>query len=241
MKKPLMMFGGLTLLSLGGCIGTRPLQSSDGLRVVDAQSLQPPSRADLTVKSDAYTIGALDELDITVLGLPEISRKVRVDAAGNVALPIAGTVSAVGLTPAELTANLEAALRRGYVRYPQVAVNVTDIVSQTATIDGEVKKPGNYPVVGDSTLLRFIAQAEGATQYARLSDVVVFRTVNGQKMAALYNVKAIRNGAYQDPQVYPHDVIVVGDSPARRLFNDIVGAGSLISTPLVILLTRRSN
>ncbi|WP_196782026.1 hypothetical protein, partial [Salmonella enterica] len=72
------------------------------------------------------------------------------------------------------------------------------------------------------TLMRAVATAKGTTEFAKLDDVVIFRTVNGQKMAALYNLKAIRQGAYDDPEVFANDVVVVGDSPARRLFKDIL-------------------
>ncbi|MBC7042118.1 polysaccharide export protein, partial [Salmonella enterica subsp. enterica serovar Enteritidis] len=79
-----------------------------------------------------------------------------------------------------------------------------------------------YPVNGRMTLMRAVATAKGTTEFAKLDDVVIFRTVNGQKMAALYNLKAIRQGAYDDPEVFANDVVVVGDSPARRLFKDIL-------------------
>ena len=60
--------------------------------------------------------------------------------------------------------------------------------------------------------------------------------VNGQKMATLYNLQAISRGAYADPRIYANDTVVVGDSKARRLFDDIVGAATLISTPLTVFL-----
>jgi polysaccharide biosynthesis/export protein len=237
MRHTVLLAGCATLL-LGGCMGQTALHSTKDLRVVDAQTLPPPTRADTTSESQVYAIGPFDELDITVFNLREAGQKVRVDAGGNIALPLAGTLHAAGRSPQELSAEIEAALRRNYVRNPQVAVNVTDIVSQTATVDGEVKKPGNYPVIGTTSLLRIVAQAEGTTQYAKLSQVVVFRTVNGERLAALYDMRAIRNGLYADPDVYARDVVVVGDSPARRLFTDIIGASALVTTPLIILLTR---
>jgi polysaccharide export outer membrane protein len=55
-------------------------------------------------------------------------------------------------------------------------------------------------------------------------------------MAALYNLDAIRRGTYADPRLYADDVVIVGDSPARRLFRDILQAAPLIVTPIVALL-----
>jgi polysaccharide export outer membrane protein len=55
-------------------------------------------------------------------------------------------------------------------------------------------------------------------------------------MAALYNLGAIRRGAYPDPRIYADDVIVVGDSPARRRFRDLLQISPLIVAPLIALI-----
>jgi polysaccharide export outer membrane protein len=55
-------------------------------------------------------------------------------------------------------------------------------------------------------------------------------------MAALYNLKAIRRGQYNDPEVFANDVVVVGDSAARRLFKDFLQVAPLLSTPIIVLL-----
>ena len=115
-------------------------------------------------------------------------------------------------------------------------MNLKETVSQVITVDGQVKEPGLYPVIGRMTLMRAIATAKGADEFAKLNDVVVFRTVSGQKMAALYNLKAIRRGFYDDPEVYANDVVVVGDSQARRLFKDALQIVPLLTTPLILLL-----
>jgi polysaccharide export outer membrane protein len=88
------------------------------------------------------------------------------------------------------------------------------------------------------TLQRAIARAKGVTDYAS-SDVVVFRTVGDQRMAALYSLRAIQNGAYPDPDIYADDIVVVGDSPGRRLFQNVLQVLPLAITPLVALLQRR--
>jgi polysaccharide biosynthesis/export protein len=52
----------------------------------------------------------------------------------------------------------------------------------------------------------------------------------------MYDLGAIRRGAYADPEVFANDVVVVGDSPQRRLFRDLLQVIPLITTPLVIAL-----
>ncbi len=62
------------------------------------------------------------------------------------------------------------------------------------------------------TLLRAMAVAGGTTEFSKLDDVVIFRTVQGERLAALYDLNAIRHGKYADPDVYANDVVMVGDS-----------------------------
>ena len=64
----------------------------------------------------------------------------------------------------------------------------------------------------------------------------MFRTVNGQNMAALYNLDAIRRGYYEDPEIFANDVVVVGNNPARRIFRDVLTAAPLLTTPIIALL-----
>ena len=64
----------------------------------------------------------------------------------------------------------------------------------------------------------------------------MFRTVNGQQLATLYNLQAISRGLYSDPAIYPNDTVVVGESRSRRMFDNLVGAAALIATPITILL-----
>ena len=66
--------------------------------------------------------------------------------------------------------------------------------------------------------------------------MVIFREVDGQRFAGLYNLKGIRRGNYPDPEVYANDVILVGDSPGRRLFKDVIQAAPLFTTPLIVAL-----
>jgi polysaccharide export outer membrane protein len=135
-----------------------------------------------------------------------------------------------------LARDIEGALSGRYVRDPDVTINILSSVSQVVTIDGQVVEPGLYPVTNQMTLLRAVASAKGLGEFADQDDVVILRTVGGQRMAALYNIAAIRRGVYDDPPVYANDVVVVGDSPQRRLFRDFVSLAPLLASPLVAIV-----
>ena len=105
---------------------------------------------------------------------------------------------------------------------------IEDLSNKEVQIDASGRL--SFPLIG-------VVEASGLTpgELAKLEDVVIFRSVNGQQLAGLYNLKAIRRGTYNDPEVFANDVIVVGDSQARRLFQTLIQASPLITTPLIIL------
>jgi polysaccharide biosynthesis/export protein len=226
----------LVVLALGGCAKTQPLMSSDNVKVVSQTALPPPTVADLSALDRPYLIGPFDKLQIDVFGVPELSKDIQADATGRISMPLIGSIDAAGKTPEQLSRAIEASLRGRYVRNPQVTVNLKEAISQVFTVDGQVKEPGLYPVIGHMSLMRAVATAKGASEFAQLDDVVVFRTVDNQHLAALYNLKAIRRGAYDDPEIFANDVIIVGDSQARRMFKDVLQVAPGLLTPIILLL-----
>lgn len=214
----------------GGPVGLAP-----DVNLIESSELPPPSRNDLYAASRPYLIGPFDKLKIDVFGVEDLEREVQLDASGRLSFPLIGEVEAAGQTPAELADEIESRLSGRFIRDPQVTVNLTETVSQVITVDGEVNEPGLYPVIGNMTLIRAVATAGGMTEFAGQENVIVFRTVNGDRYAALYNLKAIRRGNYDDPEIFANDVILVSESRARRIFRDLLQAAPLLTTPIVVL------
>lgn len=228
-------------LILAACGGSPRLGETgdQSVKIVGAKSLPTPDRRDFVGNDRPYLIGPFDKLTIDVFGIDDLSTKqAQVDASGRLSFPLIGVIEVAGHTPGEVEQMIRQRLSERFVRDPQVTVNLVETVSRVITVDGQVKEPGLYPVIGRMTLMRAIATAKGADEFAKLDDVVIFRTVNGQKLAALYNLKAIRQGNYEDPEVFANDVVVVGESRARRLFKDLLQAAPLLTTPLIIALQR---
>ena len=224
-------------LLLSGCAGKPPIRSTAELTVLAAQQTMPaPARADLLATDRLSLIGPLDTITVDVFGIPELTRDVQVDASGRIAMPLVGTIDAGGKTAQELSASLTDALRRAHVRDPDVTVNIRETVSQVVTVDGQVTAPGLYPVTNQMTLMRAIASAKGLTEFGKEDDVVILRTVSGRRIAGLYSLEAIRRGNYADPAVYANDVVVVGDSPTRRLFRDVAAIAPLLAAPLIAVV-----
>jgi len=227
-------------LALSGCSNGPRLGETDGPMVVTQMTELPaPEAYDAATSAYAYRIAPLDKLNLIVADTPELTGLFRADSAGKIVLPYLGEVQASGLTTGELSSEINGRLRNGhFINDPRVAVNIEEAESLNYTIDGQVNEPGDYVASPELTLMRAVAKAKGLNEYARLNDVVVFRTVDGQSLAALYELDAIRLGQYADPRIYPHDVVVVGDSVARRNLQRFVTALPLITTPIVLALQR---
>lgn len=210
----------LAAVMLCGCgAGTQLDRSSTAVRV--ATSLPPPDSPTTPVDIAPYRIVPGDELTVSVFGAPELDRVGTVDSAGNFSLPLTGALIAAGKTPAEIGAEIEAKLRGPYLKNPRVAVNVKQSGNQqTVTVDGAVQQPGIYPVTGRMTLQQAVATARGAAEVANIRNVVVFRTVDGQKMAAMFDLKAIRSGQMTDPQIFGNDIVIVGEDAIQKFLRN---------------------
>lgn len=173
-----------------------------------------------------YRIGPLDKLNITVFQVKDLTlEEVQVDGSGRVFLPLIGSVVAAGKTTQELSAEIADRLRGQYLQSPQVAVWVAEAISQKVTVDGSVVEPGVYAMSGPTTLLQAVAMAKGPDpRYANLNRVAVFRTINGQRNAAVFDLKAIRAGRAPDPVILGNDVVVVEGSTAKGVFREILAA-----------------
>lgn len=169
-----------------------------------------------------YRIGAQDLLEISVFGVEELNRAARVNSNGQISLPLVGGVMAGGKTIPELEKELAERYADGYLQNPQVSVFVKEFTSQRVTLEGSVKKPGIYPLTGKTSLLQAVAMAEGLDEFADLQGVVLFRQVNGQRMAAAFDLAAVRNGTSPDPQIYGDDIIVIERSGSKSTLREFL-------------------
>lgn len=211
----------LPAMALGACAGGAVGSALPrGAMAYNVIPLAPTDRL-----PEDYRIGPLDALDITVLQEPELSSKLTpVDAFGNVNLPLVGDIRAGGKTAGELSKEIAARYGEKYLKNPQVSVVVSKPVAQKVVVQGEVTQPGVYQIDGPTTLLGALSLAKGETQVAALNDVAVFRTVNGQRMGAVFDVDSIRNGLADDPEIRSNDLIIVGASGARRMWRDVISS-----------------
>jgi polysaccharide export outer membrane protein len=126
----------------------------------------------------SYLLDAGDRLRITVFGQEGLTNAYSVDAAGNVTLPLVGTLAARGMTTEQLSLSLSERLKQGYIREPKVAIEVE--AYRPFFIHGEVTTPGQFAYVANMTVENAVAIAGGFAPRADRSKVTVSRTVGGQ-------------------------------------------------------------
>lgn len=221
MRLLLLVFAAL-LISACNTTPSRDASRMTAATVVDPFAMTGAAGAEA---SGVYRIGATDKLSVTVFQVPDLSfPELVVDASGNIQMPMIGSVVAAGLTPNELSSELARRLGERYLRNPQVTVTVKEAASQKVTVDGAVKRPGVYEMRGRTTLLQAVAMAEGPAPAANIQSVAVFRTVGGQRMVAVFDLAAIRNGSAEDPAILGDDVVVVDTSRLNAVLRDAISA-----------------
>ena len=105
--------------------------------------------------------------------------------------------------------------------------------SQRVTVSGSVKSSGVYAIKGSTSLMQVIAMAGDIDMNTDSGDVIVFRTINGQRSAAKFDIDAIKAGRAADPQVEPGDVVVVDSSATKVAFHNIITAMPIATTAAV--------
>jgi len=137
---------------------------------------QPPPPREEKDQISAYVIGSDDVLNIYVFDEPDLnqSTKYRVDADGMVTFALVGRVRAAGRTVREFQDDLIARLAQGYIRNPQLRVDVESYRSQNVYVSGEVRSPGKVPMSGPTmTLVEALALAGSPTAQASAELIVV--------------------------------------------------------------------
>lgn len=185
--------------------------------------------------AEAYLLQAGDQLSITVFREPDLSaEKVAVDNSGNVQLPLIGSIVVAGRSATNLGQDIERAYASRFVRDPHVTVSVVEAAPRIVSVEGEVTQPGAFEMKPGSTLLSALAMARSPKRTAKLDEIIVFRTLNGQRLGGRFDLQAIRSGSAPDPLVLDGDVVVVGFSQVQGIYEDILRAAPLLNSFIVL-------
>lgn len=180
---------------------------------------------------DAYTIKPGDVLRIEVLEDPSLNRSTLVLPDGRISLPLAGTVQAAGMTLEQLQATLATRIAPNFATTPTVYVGLDSLAQPKPAgsgvaaaplmldvyVIGEAVKPGKFQVKPGTTVLQFLAEMGGFSNFAATKRIQLRRTTAGVETTYVINYKAVEAGAVGAGlgTIAAGDVFII---PQRRLF-----------------------
>lgn len=210
-------------LFLAGCADRRggPIPYEVGLGLPDSPTVAP--------LGEGYRIAPMDTVSVKVFKMPDLTGDYQVDLTGRVSLPLIGEVAAADMTTAELDRLLTEKFSERYLENPDVSVGIKESAARNLTVDGAVKNAGAYPVRGPLTLMQAVAIAGGAAEDANLRRVAIFRTIDGQRQAAAFDLVSIRRGEAEDPTVFAGDIIVIDGSSIKAVQKQLLNSLPIFS------------
>jgi polysaccharide export outer membrane protein len=149
-------------------------------------SYRPPPKAFQEATIQPYRVDSGDRLRITVFDQKDLSTTYSVDQAGYISFPLIGAVPARGRTLQELEGQIATKLKQGYLRDPDVSIEVDRY--RSIFVMGEVGQPGQYSYVPGMTIQNAIAVAGGFTARANQANADVTRKINGNIMTGRVNI-----------------------------------------------------
>lgn len=218
----------LTAFAVAAALLASGCQDSRGGSIPYDRVLAAPDVPTIQALDANYKIAPLDELTIKVFKSEEVSGDYDVDLAGHISLPLVGEINAVNLTTAQLDNKLTELLGQKYFEHPDVSVAIKKSTAHVVTVDGAVGQAGQYPVAGPMTLIQAVALAHGTRDDANARRIAVFRTIDGQRQAAAFDLTAIRRGEARDPPIYAGDIVVVDGSRVKEIQRQVLSAIPLI-------------
>ncbi len=182
-----------------------------------------------------YQIGAQDQLKITVLDEPSLSQSYRVDSDGSITMDYIGRVRAAGSTPADLQERVRVLLANGYLKNPQVRVEIESYKSQSVIVSGEVRSPGKLVMTGAMTLLEALAAAGSPTSAAssELTIAHVRRPGSEGRDAEVSRVnwKDLQLGKGMDVALQDGDLINVPKAQTFFITGQVRNSGNYVLEP----------
>ena len=198
----------------------------------------PPADPAAQTAQPNYQIGPQDELRITVFDAENLTGVYRVDDDGFITFPLIGRITVGGLTPGAAQEQVRRMLMNGYIRNPQVRVDVQEYKSQSIFVSGEVRAPAEIRMTGGMTLLKALAQA-GSPLSSASSELTIARqkkatgTAGGTPDSEVIRVnwRDLQTGKANDVALQDGDVVFVPKAQTFFIQGYVRNGGSYVLEP----------
>jgi protein involved in polysaccharide export with SLBB domain len=165
-----------------------------------------------------YRLYPGDQIDLTVLSAPELSKSLTLAPDGRVDAPLVGAIMAADLSTEALARKLEQAYASVLLR-PEVEVTVRQAAQVKVFVGGEVTTPGVYELVGDMDALQAIMAAGGFKPTGRPAKVVILRrSTDGRAMMRVVDLsRALRTPQAERVPLRRFDIVFVPKSAPAEI------------------------
>jgi len=163
------------------------------LALVASACATPPPKPEPSADLGHYTVGAPDQLVVTILPDPIVTETVIVRPDGRITIQLIGEVEASGRTPDQIAAEIEERIGR-YKRGARVTVAVGHAESSAVTVLGEVRNPGRFALTKLTRVTEALGFVGGPTNFAKTSGIVVVRSHPSGTEIRPVDFSAIRQG-----------------------------------------------
>jgi polysaccharide export outer membrane protein len=169
-----------------------------------------------------YALAVTDRIRVVIFGEDDLATDARVDAFGNINLPLVGDVHVAGLTVDAAQKLVEKSYRDGqYLRKPQATISIAEYAPREVSIQGQVKEPGRFllPTESSYSVVELVTKAGGFTDIAKGNEVSITHfTPDGKKTVRKVDVESIIQGKNSEKaqdstlMLEPGDIVYVPES-----------------------------
>jgi polysaccharide export outer membrane protein len=202
------------------------LQPDDVLMIIISTDnpivAQPYNLSAVNVASVSSEIGVMQQRQLNY----------QIDQEGTIQMPNLGTVKAAGKTRNELVEVIKELLV-GKITNPVITIR---ILNYKISVQGEVNRPGTYPINSERvTLLEALSMAGDLTIYGKRDNILVIREDNGVK--SFQKVDITKSDFMNSPYYYlsQNDVIYV-EPNKTKVNSSVIGPNITVGLTAVSLL-----
>lgn len=216
------------------CAGLSPVAAQQQASPVTPPAAAPATAAEPTqaeagdAAKHQIIIGNGDLLEVSVFGVPDLSRTVRVGETGNIYLPFIDAVKVAGMSTEQAQQAIADRYEQGkYLRDPQVSILIKEFASQGIAVMGEVGKPGIYPLLGEVRLFDAISAAGGTTPKAGPKVTILHRSHADQPEVITIGASGDRASESNVP-LQPGDTVIVSKAGIVYVMGDVEKPGGFV-------------
>ncbi len=205
----------LGLLLIAVCVPAQHSPQAQGAAPAQQAKPESPSQAatelakpglPISVDPKNFSLGPEDVIFVRVWREPDLSGQIVIRPDGKITMPLIHDVDASGISPEALAARISDALSK-YINSPQVLVQVLAVRSKRYLIDGEINRPGAYPLAVPTTVFEAITLAGGFRDFASKKNIVIVR--GKERLKFNYNDVVKGKNLGQNVQLQNGDKIIV--------------------------------